>query len=92
MKKIISYSLLITVCFILPMWNAYSKSVCSVYATYKENVPSNTTSIGIKPIEDVKLINIKLQGFWEPLLLEITLQVILIQLMQSFHRYLYFYL
>jgi hypothetical protein len=68
MKKIITYSLFITVCFILPIWNAYSKSVCSVYATYKENAPSNSTSNGIKPIEDVKLINIKLQGFWEPLL------------------------
>ena len=64
----ITYSLFITLCFILPIWNAYSKSICSVYATYKENAPSNSTSIGIKPIEDVKLINIKLQGFWEPLL------------------------
>lgn len=68
MNKIITYSLFITLCFILPIWSAYSKSVCSVYATYKENAPSNSTSIGIKPIEDVKLINIKLQGFWEPLL------------------------
>lgn len=68
MKRIISYSLFITFCFILPIWNAYSKPVCIVYATYKENGPSNSTSIGIKPIENVKLINIKLQGFWEPLL------------------------
>lgn len=68
MKKNIIYSFFIALCFILPIWNAYSKSICSVYATFKENVPSNSTSIGIKPIEDVKLINIKLQGFWEPLL------------------------
>jgi hypothetical protein len=68
MKNIITYSLFIILCFIFPIWGAYSKSVCSVYATYKENAPSNSTSIGIKPIEDVKLINIKLQGFWEPLL------------------------
>ena len=68
MKKIITYCLVITLCFILPIWKAYSSSMCSVYATYKENEISNSTSIGIKPIEDVKLVNIKLQGFWEPLL------------------------
>ena len=68
MKKIITYCLFITVCFILPIWNAYSKSICSVYATFKENAPSNSTSIGIKTIENIKLVKIQLQGYWEQLL------------------------
>lgn len=68
MKKIITYILFIALCFILPIWKSYSSSICSIYATYKENAPSNSTSIGIKRIEDVKLVNIKLQGYWEPLL------------------------
>ena len=68
MKKIITYCLFITICFILPIWNAYSKSICSVYATFKENAPSNSTSIGIKTIENIKLVKIQLQGYWEPLL------------------------
>lgn len=68
MKKVITYILFIGLCFILPIWKAYSSNICSVYAVYKENEPSNSTSIGINTIENIKLVKIRLQDYWEPLL------------------------
>ena len=68
MKNKVSGILFITWCLSIPIWKAYSNRLCSVYAVIRNNTPKNTNSIGITPIEDVKLVNIKLQGFWEPLL------------------------
>jgi hypothetical protein len=68
MKNKVSDILFTIWCLSIPIWKAYSNRLCSLYAVIRNDVTKNTTSIGIKPIEDVKLVNIKLQGFWEPLL------------------------
>jgi hypothetical protein len=68
MKNKVSSILFITWCLSVPIWKAYSNRLCSVYAFINNDEAKNTTSIKITPIEDVKLVNIKLQGFWEPLL------------------------
>ena len=60
MKNKVSGILFITWCLSIPIWKAYSNRLCSVYAVIRNDAPNNITSIGITPIEDIKLVNIKL--------------------------------
>ncbi len=67
MKKVLSFFLIIT-CLSSPVYKAYSDNKCLVYALDKNNSLNVIKSDSTIPIQQVYLVKIQLQGFWESLL------------------------